>query len=90
MTFGDQCNSCNLCLARVCDRRGLISHGVSLADATREAGIYAGRILNGNKPVDLPVMQPGKLELVINLRSANEQRINIREKLLVRADEVVE
>jgi ABC-type uncharacterized transport system substrate-binding protein len=62
---------------------GLISYGVSLADATREAGIYAGRIVNGNKPAELPVMQAGKLELVINLRAANEQRINIPEKLLV-------
>ena len=69
---------------------GLISYGADLRDIYRQAGVYAGRVLKGAKPADLPVLQAGKFEMILNLKTAKKLGLTVSRDFLARVDEVIE
>ena len=69
---------------------GFSSYGVDYADSYRQAGVYAGKILSGAKAAELPVLQPTKFQLVVNLRASDEAGLTVSPSLLASANEVIE
>lgn len=72
------------------DAGGLISYGASFTDAYRQAGLYAAEIVRGDNPSELPILQPTKFELAINLKTADSLRLQVPESILLRADHIIE